>query len=202
MALNNIFPVNEFFLSVQGEGINSGKLALFLRFGRCNLSCSFCDSKNSLKIYYPFSLDKINLILKHYRGYTNFLILTGGEPLLYDLSSLIPIIKKYKYKIAVETNGILYQNWLKNVDWVTVSPKSKSRVHKKVLALASELKFIITKNSDLFYAEKFMPYTPSFLMPVNNNLKIAKLIVDYLKKSKYKKYFQLGIQLHKVYHFK
>ncbi len=202
MAYNNTFPINEFFLSVQGEGINSGKLALFLRFGKCNLSCSFCDTKNSLKIYFPFSLEKINLILKHYQGHTNFLILTGGEPLLYDISLLIPIIKKYKYKIAVETNGTLYQDWLKNVDWVTVSPKSKSRVHKKVLALASELKFTITKKQDLFFAEKFMPFTPSYLMPVNNSIKMAKLIMEYLKKSKYKSYFQLGIQLHKVYHFK
>ena len=207
MSLNNIISsqhllINEYFLSVQGEGINTGRLALFIRFGQCNLVCSFCDSKKALKNYKSYSLADIEKILIKYRSKTKWIILTGGEPLLHDLSLLIKKVKHYKYKIAMETNGTIYQSWLNNIDWITVSPKSGSKINNKVIKKASELKFVIVKPEDIKFAEKFMPFEPSFLMPVNNDRKVVRMIIKYLETSKYKDYFRLGIQMHKSYKIK
>ncbi len=198
----NKYPFNEYFFSTQGEGFHIGKLALFFRFGRCNLRCKFCDTKAALDKYTFLTLQKIKNILKKYISKTNYLILTGGEPLLYDLKEIIKYAKKLKYVIAVETNGTLYQDWLKNIDWLTVSPKKQGEINKKVLKMADELKFVIQKKSDFTFVEQFMPFFPTFLMPVDNNIKIAELILNYIKKNKSTNCIRLGIQMHKVYNIK
>ncbi|MBU1078243.1 MAG: 7-carboxy-7-deazaguanine synthase QueE [Spirochaetes bacterium] len=196
------YPVNEYFLSVQGEGANCGKLSLFLRFGRCNLDCSFCDTKYALKEFQYFSLSKIRNILKKQSTKADLLIITGGEPLLYDLSEVIRIAKQLKYSIAVETNGTLFQDWLKKTDWVTVSPKREGNIKKEVLKLAGELKFVIERKRDFKFVEQFMPFERTYLVPVDNNIEQADMIVRYLKKSKYRSFLKIGIQMQKVYHFK
>ncbi|MDD5067580.1 MAG: 7-carboxy-7-deazaguanine synthase QueE [bacterium] len=192
-------PINEYFLSVQGEGVNSGRLALFLRFGKCNLNCSFCDTRPALTQYRNMSPAKIQKVLKQYKHSTRFIVLTGGEPLLHDLTPLIKILKRESFTIAVETNGTLYKNWLQQVDWITVSPKPGSTIIGKTLETASELKFVITRTSDLKFAEQFMPFSPAFLMPANNKKKLADMIFAYLKKSPYAGHLKLGFQMQKVF---
>ncbi len=193
------YPINEYFLSIQGEGSEYGELALFLRFGKCNLRCSFCDTESALDQYEFFSLNTVKNILNKYHLKTNRLIITGGEPILYDLKELIKTAKRLGYKISVETNGTLYQEWLKNVDHITVSPKDKSKQNKETLKLAKELKFVIQKKSDFKFVEKFMPFKPSFLVPADNDTEAAGLIFNYLKKSKFKDCLRLGVQMQKVY---
>ncbi len=203
MKKNSIkYPVNEYFLSVQGEGIQYGRLALFIRFGKCNLKCNFCDTKFALNEYEYLSLNRIKNLLKTHRIRTGQLIITGGEPLLYDLNDIINYAKKLKYKIFVETNGTLYQEWLEKIDWIVVSPKRDSQQNKHALELANELKFVIQKRSDFKFVEKFMPFNPAYLMPVSNDMKMADMIFNYLKKSKFKNCLRLGIQLHKAYNMK
>lgn len=193
------YPINEYFLSVQGEGEQYGKLSLFLRFGKCNLRCSYCDTDYAFTEYKYFSFKHIENILKKYKSKTDRLIITGGEPLLYDLKEIVKNAKKLHYKISVETNGTLYQQWLENVDYVTVSPKKGSRQNKQTLKLANELKFVVQKRSDFKFVEQFMPFKPSFLVPVSNDIEKARLIFDYLKRSKFKDCLRLGIQLQKIY---
>ena len=196
------YPVNEYFLSVQGEGSQYGKLALFLRFGECNLRCSYCDTKQAFNQYKLFSLLQIESILYKFSSKTNYLIFTGGEPLLHDLSDIIIIAKKYKYKISVETNGTIYKTWLKKIDHVVVSPKQKSEQDDRTIKIADELKFVIQKKSDFKFIEKFLPFTPVYLVPVNNDSFVAALIFSYLKKNKFSESVYLGIQMHKVYNLK
>ena len=196
------YPLSEYFLSIQGEGSQSGKSALFLRFGECNLDCPFCDTKDKIYDYQFESIDTINKILEKYSSWTDLLVLTGGEPLIHDLKEIIKSAKALNYRIAVETNGTIYKDWIKNADWVTVSPKISSDLSDKILKNADELKFVITKNEDISFMEKFMPFKNVFLMPVDNDKKIADMIINYLKTSKYRTNISLGIQLHKVYNIK
>jgi len=203
MLKSNIkLPVNEYFLSIQGEGYHTGQPAFFLRFGKCNLNCSFCDTRSALTEYYFFGITQILSLIKKHRMRASVLVLTGGEPALYNLTEIIVQAKKMNLNIHVETNGTLFQDWLRQVDWVTVSPKKEGRINPKVLALAKELKFVIEKKRDIKFAEKFMPFTPAYLMPVDNDKKISLMISEYLSRSRYKEYMKLGIQLQKVYGFK
>ncbi len=196
-----LLPVNEIFVSIQGEGLNFGKIALFIRFGKCNLHCEFCDTKYAWNNFELIPEKNIIDILKKNRKITSFLIITGGEPCLYDLQNIIKKAKQFGYTIAVETNGTIYQKWLEMVDWITVSPKNE-KIDKKVLKLADELKFVILNKKSFKLVNRFMPFNPVILQPVDNNKKIAKLILKEIQKSKYKKFFRLGIQLQKVYGFK
>ncbi|MBN1899169.1 MAG: 7-carboxy-7-deazaguanine synthase QueE [Spirochaetes bacterium] len=192
-----VLPINEIFLSVQGEGLHIGKLALFIRFGKCNLRCAFCDTKQAWDKYQSIPVEKLLPILKQTRRATDFLILTGGEPCLNDLNELIRIAKKLKYYVALETNGTTYWPWLKRIDWITVSPKKKN-IDKKILKLCNELKIIITGKKSFDLASFYLPFHTVILQPVNNNKKIASQIIRYIKHSKYNDHLRLGIQMHKV----
>lgn len=123
----------EIFFSIQGEGVNIGRPAVFLRLGLCNLKCTWCDTKYAWdwRTYNPkeqlveMPLEDVEQeILKHNRKY---LVVTGGEPLLQQ-SALIPLLERLKDKkvfIEVETNGTIVpdQRLLNLVDHWSVSPK-------------------------------------------------------------------------------
>lgn len=122
--------VVEIFKSIQGEGINQGRPAIFVRFAGCNLSCRHCDTKYSWKEKAPdVSIDKI---VAEVKKYTNILLVvfTGGEPLIQkdtDLFSLINKIKNLKKEVAIETNCTVFnKNIPYMVDLLTLSPKLKS----------------------------------------------------------------------------
>ena len=199
--MNDEFPVNEHFFSVQGEGTHSGKTAYFLRFGGCNLRCNFCDSKNTWTKFKFLTKDTIFSLLEKAKNKTNFLVLTGGEPSLYNLTEIVKFAKRLKFYIAVETNGILIPTWFKSVDWITISPKTIIK-HKNI-RYADELKFVITGIKSWNFMLSYLPFKPVFLMPVNNNKKIAKFIIKKLSDNpELSQYVKLGIQMHKVYKIK
>ncbi len=117
------YPVVEIFESVQGEGYNTGKEVVFLRFGRCNLACPWCDTP-----YHVFdTLDEETVVARVSEFRPKALILTGGEPFIQEaLEPLLTRFKELGYWIAVETNGLQAppQAWLRRIDYVAVSPKS------------------------------------------------------------------------------
>ncbi len=195
-----LYPINEYFLSIQGEGTHTGKLAFFIRFGQCNLRCKFCDSKDTWTNYKYQKHTTLLKKLQRIKGKTNFLILTGGEPTIHNLYFLIKDAKKLGFYIAVETNGIENPDWLNMIDWLTISPKTK--ISKTMLQKANELKFVITDKKSWKFMLNFMPFSPTYLMPVDNNKKVANKIVKWISNSPYSNILKLGIQLHKVYNFK
>ena len=128
-----MLKVIEVFESIQGEGNNAGKIAIFVRFSGCNLRCSFCDTKYSWEGGKEFSIKEL---MDEIRKYTSkFVILTGGEPLIQpieDLERLIDCLHEYGYKVGVETNGTIRISPFKlRFDWVTVSPKSQESFVQK-----------------------------------------------------------------------
>ena len=123
----------EIFSSIQGEGANIGKPAVFLRLGLCNLKCTWCDTKYTWdwENYRPkeqiveMTLEDIEQeILRHNRKY---LVVTGGEPMLQQ-DQLIPLLEHLAnsgFFIEIETNGTIIPIWrlLRLVDHWSVSPK-------------------------------------------------------------------------------
>jgi len=108
-----IDKVSEFFNSWQGEGPRMGQRATFLRFKYCNLNCPFCDTLHKFKNKKPIQVTCKEL--QHYLIDTNYLVITGGEPLIHldELTSVFNCIKQYDYNtvIGIETNG-----YSKNID--------------------------------------------------------------------------------------
>lgn len=117
------YPVVEIFESVQGEGYNTGKKVAFLRFGRCNLACPWCDTEYST--FETMTEQAIVAAVTAHRP--KALILTGGEPFIQEgLQTLLERFKDLGYWIGVETNGVEAPPaaWLKRIDYVAVSPKA------------------------------------------------------------------------------
>ncbi len=133
--------INEWFLSLQGEGVRAGTPNIFLRFGNCNLRCSTkregfdCDTEFTSGR--RWTLDEIMTHLKEL-GSCPWIILTGGEPALQVDDELIDRLRNEGYKLAIETNGT--QNISQKIDWITVSPKVAEHALKQ--RTAHEVKYV------------------------------------------------------------
>ena len=116
-----MLKIAEIFHSLQGEGFNAGKPAVFVRLAGCNLKCHFCDTdfRQTEKLTEEEVLNRALEIAPKCR----FVVLTGGEPLLQNLVKLTRLLSKNGYFIAVETNGTILRDKLAHFDWITVSPK-------------------------------------------------------------------------------
>ena len=113
-----MYPVNEIFYSLQGEGHNTGIASVFVRFSGCNLRCAFCDTDHNS--HTMMSLPEIVDEVMRYPG-APLIILTGGEPSLYVDEQLLQALHLTGKKIAIETNGT--RPLPPGIDWVTLSPK-------------------------------------------------------------------------------
>lgn len=130
--------VNEIFYSLQGEGAHSGEAAIFIRLSGCNLRCAFCDT-----IHEPYKDLTEDEIASHIEKYpAHLVVITGGEPTLQLTESLINKIHEQGKMVAIETNGT--RPVPKNVDWVTVSPKSPfvGDMGRPILKTAQEVKVV------------------------------------------------------------
>ena len=112
------YRVNEIFYSLQGEGRNTGRAAVFIRFSGCNLRCSFCDTDFSS--YTEMSGDDILEAIRPWK-HCGFVVLTGGEPSLQVDDALVDALHREGFYLAMETNGT--HAVPEGIDWVTVSPK-------------------------------------------------------------------------------
>lgn len=192
------YPISEVFRSIQGEGFHTGRPAIFIRFAGCNLKCSWCDTDHTEKM--RLTLDELSQkILSLWHPIGDFVVLTGGEPTLYDLKSLVNAIYG---TIAVETNGTrikaieeLKHIWGSRV-WVTISPK-KEYFEASSLWYADEIKLVV---EDYEFVEKVNKVTPShlfdnhkaFIQPCSENYQPA---IDYVMSHPW---WRLSVQMHKV----
>ncbi len=113
-----MYRINEIFYSLQGEGRNTGRAAVFIRFSGCNLRCSFCDTDFSS--YTEMSGDDILEAIRPWK-HCGFVVLTGGEPSLQVDDALVDALHREGFCLAMETNGT--HAVPEGIDWVTVSPK-------------------------------------------------------------------------------
>lgn len=201
-----LLPVMESFYTLQGEGFHSGRAAYFIRLAGCDVGCVWCDVKESwdATLHPKFSVETI--VNKAIQEITEtvtdettkpIIVITGGEPLLYNLNELTKSFQDKGFETNIETSGSspLSGYW----NWICVSPKKFKAPLKEVVAQAHELKVVIFNKHDFKWAETHAAFTNKncklFLQPEWDKREIVTpLIVDYIKTHPQ---WQLSIQTHK-----
>ena len=146
-----MLPVMEHFYTIQGEGAHSGRAAYFIRLGGCDVGCHWCDVKESwdATLHPLMDAEEIAAIAaKHCKT----IIITGGEPLMWDLNILTKKLKELGCMIHVETSGS--HNLRGHIDWITLSPKKVKLPKEEIYQMADELKVVIFNNHDFKFAEE------------------------------------------------
>lgn len=190
-------PVMEHFYTLQGEGFHWGKAAYFIRLGGCDVGCVWCDVKES------WDRDKhpklsINYLLEEIKKTpTQIVVITGGEPLLHNLTQLTVALKEAGLRTHIETSGSSPLSG--QLDWITLSPKKFKAPLPQNLPYANELKIVVFNKSDFQWAEQWAtqvsPDCKLYLQPEwDKAVQITPLIVDYIKAHPQ---WQLSLQTHK-----
>ena len=169
MTQEKTYPIVEIFHSVQGEGYHTGTPSIFIRFGGCNLQCSWCDTDFSK--WDRMSVTEIMTILEQWP--TKRIIYTGGEPAMQKLRSLSDELHSRGYNIAIETNGTIE---LKEglVDWICVSPKDMLYPEFSIKQRkGDELKVVYTGQDLSMYDNLKKGFNNLFLQPCYDESKDA-----------------------------
>jgi len=193
-------PVVEEFYSVQGEGCNTGRAAYFIRVGGCDICCSWCDTKYSWDAgMYPMT--SIESIAKNVaEAGADSVVVTGGEPLMWNMGPLCEILKSSGIRTFLETSGSfpLTGEW----DWITLSPKKDALPLPEIWSRADELKVVILDGTDFEDAEKYSRNVRHdcqlLLQPEwsRYSMVIAE-ITEYVKKNTR---WRVSLQAHKFMH--
>jgi len=190
-------PLMEEFYTIQGEGYHTGKAAYFIRLGGCDVGCHWCDVKESWDAeLHP--LTEADTIIEHAKQYpSKAVVVTGGEPLLYNLDYLTKGLQAAGIKTFIETSGAypLSGYW----DWICLSPKKFKGPLPDVIAAAGELKVIVFNKSDFAWAEqhasRVSPACRLYLQPEwSKAQQMTPLIVDYVKQHPK---WEISLQTHK-----
>lgn len=165
--MNKLY-VTQIFESVQGEGFHTGRVAIFIRFAGCNLNCDFCDTKFSQKkeAGKPLTPAQIVDTIKAEQYKSDFIVLTGGEPMVQDFNALCELVRRLKslrYYVAMESNGSIPINdrHTLKLDWLTISPKTAL-----FWTFGDELKLLYDGTQDLEFYEQFSGFTYFYLQPI------------------------------------
>ena len=147
------YPVMESFLSIQGEGGHQGKTAHFIRLAGCDVGCPWCDVPESWEAADHETRTILELSKEVKESPAPFVVVTGGEPAMHNLTYLTEVIHEHKRKSHIETSGAypLSGRW----DWICVSPKRFKKPLDSVLVQAHEIKVVIAHRNDLRWAQKF-----------------------------------------------
>jgi len=189
-------PLMEAFYTLQGEGYHKGGAAYFIRIGGCDVGCHWCDVKESwnAELHPP---TPINTIVDGAKKYSDTVVVTGGEPLMWPMDPLTEALHNKGIQVHIETSGAypLTGVW----DWFCLSPKKNKLPLKEAYDRADEVKVIVYNNDDFKFAEeqaeKVNPTCKLFLQPEwSRRDKMMPLMVDYvLQHPKWK----VSLQTHK-----
>jgi organic radical activating enzyme len=191
-----LLPLMEEFYTIQGEGFHTGKAAYFIRVGGCDVGCHWCDVKESwnANLHPPTLADTI---VKNAKKYSNTVVITGGEPLMWNMEYLTGNLQQKKIKTHIETSGAypLTGMW----DWICLSPKKTKLPLEDIYNKANELKIIVYNKNDFKFAEeqaeKVNKKCELFLQPEwSNREKMTSLIVDYVMANPK---WKISLQTHK-----
>jgi len=191
------FPVMEHFYTIQGEGAFTGYAAYFIRLGGCDVGCTWCDVKDSWDAskHPVFSIDQmLQWVLS---AGANRVVVTGGEPAMYDLNELVDAFKKNQILVHIETSAA--HEIKGDFDWVTISPKKFKFPLEDQMLKAHELKIIVFNKSDFEWAEKWAKSCAStcklYLQPEwDKRDAMMDQIIDYVKINPH---WQISQQTHK-----
>ena len=193
-------PIMEHFFTIQGEGTYSGRAAYFIRLAGCDIGCVWCDVKESWdsKLHPILGIDY--LVSEIEKTTVDFVVITGGEPALYNLAPFIKKLKTLKIEVAIETSGCYELKGI--VDWYCFSPKKFKAPCEEAYQLANELKIVINHASDIAWAEKHAekvkPSCKLYLQPEwSKSDSLMPLIIEYVKSNNK---WRISLQTHKFMH--
>ena len=146
-----VLPIMESFYTIQGEGFHKGLASYFIRTGGCDVGCHWCDVKESWEAE-KHPPTNIKSIVTEAKKYSDTIVITGGEPLMWDMELLTTALKEAGLNIHIETSGAygITGHW----DWFCLSPKKNKLPTKEAAARADELKVIIYNKDDFRFAEE------------------------------------------------
>ncbi|GAA3781825.1 7-carboxy-7-deazaguanine synthase QueE [Corallibacter vietnamensis] len=191
-----MLPLMEEFYTIQGEGYHKGTAAYFIRVGGCDVGCHWCDVKESWNadIHPPTEISKI---VDNAAKYSDTIVITGGEPLTWDMTLLTKQLKDKGLKVHIETSGAykLTGTW----DWICLSPKKLKLPTQEVYDNANELKVIVYNKDDFRFAEEQAAKVNKdcilYLQPEwSKRDKVVPEIVDYVMKNPK---WKVSLQTHK-----
>ena len=191
-----LLPVMEQFYTIQGEGYHKGTASYFIRVGGCDVGCHWCDVKESwdAQKHPPTAIDTI---VEQASSKSSIIIITGGEPLMWNMNPLTESLKAKNVQTHIETSGAytLTGQW----DWICLSPKKTKLPKKEAYENANELKCIIHNKSDFLFAEQQAQQVNKdcilYLQPEwSKKEKMIPLIVNYVMQNPK---WKVSLQTHK-----
>ena len=191
-----ILPLMEAFYSLQGEGFYKGTAAYFIRLGGCDVGCHWCDVKESWAAE-AHPLVPVDTIVTDALAHSKTMIITGGEPLMWNLDLLTEKLRAAGARTHIETSGAHPLSG--TFDWICLSPKKIKRPVGDVLQKANELKMVIYNNNDFLFAEEMAaqvsPDCLLYLQPEwSKRNKVIPKIVDYVMAQPQ---WKASLQMHK-----
>ena len=191
-------PLMEAFYTVQGEGIHAGKAAYFIRLAGCDVGCVWCDVKESWDATAYPRVSVAQMAEDAQASGANLVVITGGEPAMYDLTALCEALHDRGLAVHIETSAA--HEIRGQFDWVTLSPKKFKAPLPTELSKADELKIIVFNKSDFEWAETYSGQVSNdcvlLLQPEwDKRDNMAPLLVEYVKTHPQ---WRISLQTHKI----
>lgn len=190
-------PLMESFYTLQGEGFHTGRAAYFLRLGGCDVGCVWCDVKESWPAEAHPKVEIQEMVRQASEHPGRLAVITGGEPLMYNLDELTSSLQDSGFETNIETSGAypLSGHW----DWICISPKKFKAPLPDVLAAAHEFKMVVYHKSDLDWMQQFLPHLAAgcklYLQPEWSKADdILPLLIEYTKQNPA---WRISLQTHK-----
>ena len=200
LSKGEMLPIMEDFYTIQGEGFNSGLAAYFIRIGGCDVGCHWCDVKESWDASLHPLVSADSIIEKIKTTKAKDIVITGGEPSIYNLDYLCKILHDNGFRTFIETSGAY--PWSGYWEWICLSPKKNMPPKQEVYEVANELKVIIHNMNDFKWAEEHAVIVGSecrlFLQPEwSRRETMIPAIVDYVMNNPK---WSISLQTHKIMH--
>jgi len=218
---NLLYKINEIFETIQGEASFTGTPAIFIRLQGCPVGCSWCDTKQTWEAgdVYKIELQKtvekkadseywanstaeqLLALIKHKNYQAKHVVITGGEPCMFDLMPLCELLHENGFSTQLETSGT-FEIKVPEQTWVTVSPKINMRggysVLKQAMLRANEIKHPVAmmrhvEELEALLSELDVKPELVYLQPISQKAKATRLAIEVCKA----KNWRLSVQLHK-----
>lgn len=187
----------EHFYTIQGEGYYTGHAAYFIRLGGCDVGCVWCDVKESWEANKHPQYELNEIVSWVEKAQSKLVVITGGEPLMHDLTALTALLKSKGIQTNIETSAAhpMSGTW----DWICVSPKKFKAPLPESIFHADELKVVIFNKSDFDWATKHAEMVKSncklYLQPEwDKSKEVLPMIIDFVKENPK---WKISLQTHK-----
>jgi organic radical activating enzyme len=190
-------PIVETFHSVQGEGTWMGSNAFFIRLAGCDVGCPWCDTKISWSTKHHPQIAIADLVTEAVNAKPAMVVITGGEPLMHNLTELTQALKAEGLRVHLETSGS--HPFSGTFDWVTFSPKTFKPPHASIYEQVHELKVVVQEQSDLVWAEQnaaqVAPHVVKYLQAEWETPSSKDLVMQYVLRHAD---WRISVQTHKL----